>query len=128
MLTEEIKYKTFLDRDISFEGLFIIAVKTTGIFCRPTCTARKPKPENVEFYETAKDAIVHGYRPCKVCSPLEARGQAPDYVRALLLEINENPSNKITDYRLRQKGVEPHTLRRWFIKNGPIGIKRLMER
>ena len=101
-------------------GLFHAAVKTTGIFCRTTCTARKPKPENVEFYTTAKDAIVHGYRPCKVCSPLEARGQAPEYVRALLLEINDNPTIKITEYSLGQKGVEPHTLRRWFVKNHGI--------
>ncbi len=120
MLSKDTMYEALVKKDVTFDGAFFAAVKTTGIFCRPTCTARKPKPENVEFYATAKDAIVHGYRPCKVCSPMEARSQAPDYVRALLLEINENPASKITDYRLRQKGVEPHTLRRWFLKNQGI--------
>ena len=63
-------YKALVDKDVSYEGTFIAAVKTTGIFCRPTCTARKPKKENVEFYSTTKEAILKGYRPCKVCNPL----------------------------------------------------------
>ncbi len=63
MLSNEIMYKALVDKDSTYEGSFIAAVKTTGIFCRPTCTARKPKLENVEFYSTAKEAILKGYRP-----------------------------------------------------------------
>ena len=48
--TAERMYRASLDKDASFEGIFWMGVKTTGIFCRPTCTARKPKFENVEFF------------------------------------------------------------------------------
>ena len=50
--TAERMYRASLDKDASFEGVFWMGVKTTGIFCRPTCTARKPKFENVEFFDT----------------------------------------------------------------------------
>lgn len=117
MLTETIMYNALLRKDASFEGQFYVAVKTTGIFCRPSCTARKPKRENVEFFYNTKDAIVHGYRPCKVCSPLENLGSTPTYIKNIIKEINENPSAKIKDYHLRERGLEPNKLRRWFKKN-----------
>jgi AraC family transcriptional regulator of adaptative response/methylated-DNA-[protein]-cysteine methyltransferase len=50
MLTNEIMYKALVEKDFTFEGTFIATIKTTGIFCRSTCTARKPKIENVEFF------------------------------------------------------------------------------
>ena len=78
-------YKALVDKDVSYEGTFIAAVKTTGIFCRPTCTARKPKKENVEFYSTTKEAILKGYRPCKVCNPLEKLGETPNYIKNILV-------------------------------------------
>ena len=49
-------YQALVNKDSQFEGIFYAAIKTTGIFCRPTCTARKPKPENVEYYTNTKDA------------------------------------------------------------------------
>lgn len=107
----------FQNRDRQFEGLFIIAVKTTGIFCRPGCTARMPKKENVEFFDTAKEAMSNGYRPCKVCKPLEKSGEVPDEIKIILDEIENNPSGKITDYGLVKKGIEPSRVRRWFLKN-----------
>src|SRR5205823_7211899 len=55
-------YRALVERDQSFEGLFFACVRTTGIFCRPTCRARKPKPENVEFAATIQDALHRGYR------------------------------------------------------------------
>lgn len=48
--SKKIFYKALLERDSSFKGTFIVCVKTNGIFCRPTCSARKPKFENVEFF------------------------------------------------------------------------------
>jgi len=117
MLTEQIMYNALLKKDSSFEGIFFVAVKTTGIFCRPTCTARKPKRENVEFFPTSREAIIHGYRPCKVCSPLELMGKTPNDIIKLIKEINENTSMKINDYELRKRGLEPNKIRRWFKKN-----------
>lgn len=65
-LSIDLMYDAIVNKDTSFEGIFFTAVKTTGIFCRPSCTARKPKKENVEFFRTSKEAISKGYRPCKV--------------------------------------------------------------
>jgi len=113
-------YKALVDKDVSYEGTFIAAVKTTGIFCRPTCTARKPKKENVEFYSTTKEAILKGYRPCKVCNPLEKLGETPNYIKNILKELNDNPSLKFKDRDLTQQGVEPSKIRRWFLKNHGI--------
>jgi len=62
-------------RDARFDGRFFIAVRSTGIFCRPICPAR-PKPENCTFYETAAAAFEAGYRPCLRCRPEAAPGTA----------------------------------------------------
>ena len=120
MLTNTIMYKALVNKDVSYEGTFIAAVKTTGIFCRPTCTARKPKQENVEFFSTTKEAIISGYRPCKVCNPLEKLGATPDYIKEILKELNDNPSLKFKDWDLIQRGIEPNNIRRWFLKNHGI--------
>ncbi|GAB3223937.1 methylated-DNA--[protein]-cysteine S-methyltransferase [Hymenobacter seoulensis] len=113
-------YQALVAKDASYEGRFIAAVKTTGIFCRPTCTARKPKPENVEFFATTKEALLHGYRPCKVCTPLTARDTTPLFIHHLLQQLSAQPSVKITDYSLRQQGLEPATVRRWFLRQHGI--------
>jgi len=120
MLTNEIMYKALVEKDVNFEGTFIAAVKTTGIFCRPTCTARKPKAENVEFFNSTKEALLKGYRPCKVCNPLEKIGETPVYIKTLLNELNSDPSLKFKDWNLIQRGIEPSKLRRWFLKNHGI--------
>ncbi len=113
-------YKALVNKDVSYEGTFIAAIRTTGIFCRPTCTARKPKEENVEFFRTTKEAILKGYRPCKVCNPLEKLGETPGYVKDILEKLNVNPSIKMKDWDLTQKGIEPSKVRRWFLKNHGI--------
>jgi AraC family transcriptional regulator, regulatory protein of adaptative response / methylated-DNA-[protein]-cysteine methyltransferase len=107
-------YTALIKKDESFEGIFIVGVKTTGIFCRPTCTARKPKPENVEFFNSVREALLQGYRPCKVCNPLGNKGEVPTWLQPLLDEVNSNPGVRLTDYDLRSRGLEPHRVRRWF--------------
>ncbi len=120
MLTFEEKYDAFLRRDPSLEGVLFVAVKTTGIFCRPTCTARKPKSDNVIFYNNVKEALQNGYRPCKLCNPLEEPGRTPDYVEEIISELNKYPYKKIKDYELRERGINPAQIRRWFKKNHNI--------
>jgi AraC family transcriptional regulator of adaptative response/methylated-DNA-[protein]-cysteine methyltransferase len=120
MLTDDLMYKALVEKDSSFEGSFIAAVKTTGIFCRPTCTARKPKKTNVDFYKTTKEAILAGYRPCKVCNPLNILNETPVYVKGILDELNTDPSIKFKDWDLRKRGIEPNKMRRWFLKNHGI--------
>lgn len=56
-------------RDLSFDGVFFVGVKTTGIYCRPVCTARMPRRENIQFYPSAASAERAGYRPCLRCRP-----------------------------------------------------------
>ena len=62
-------YRALRTRDVRFDGRLFVAVKTTGIYCRPVCPARLPRPENVEFYSTAAAAQENGYRPCLRCRP-----------------------------------------------------------
>lgn len=119
-LTEDRMYQASLEKDSTFEGTYWMAVKTTGIFCRPTCTARKPKRENVEFFLDTKEAIAHGYRACKVCRPLEKLNETPSYIRELLNELMGDESVKIKDSDLIARNIEPVTVRRWFLKNHGI--------
>lgn len=116
-LSLERMYQAIIEKDSRFEGIFYTAVKTTGIFCRPTCTARKPKKENVEFFNSSLEAFKKGYRPCKVCKPLENLNQTPEPIRLLMDELSRDPSARFKDADLVAKGLEPHSVRRWFIKN-----------
>ena len=63
------RWIAFRTRDAAANGKFIVAVKTTGIYCRPVCPARPPKPENVEFFDTIPEAQRAGYRACLRCKP-----------------------------------------------------------
>ena len=110
-------YRASYEKNSDFEGVFWMGVKTTGIFCRPTCTARKPKPENVEFFDNTKDAIKKGYRPCKVCKPLENPDETPAEIQKLMDELAADPSLKFKDYDLVKRGLEPANVRRWFLKH-----------
>ncbi len=108
------KYNVLGTQDPSYEGLFITAVKTTGIFCRPSCRARKPKKENVVFFDTVKIALQHGFRPCKVCKPLEYLAETPEYITNLIEELHQDPNRRIKDSDLVERGLEPSRIRRWF--------------
>ncbi len=119
-ISDEIMYQASFAKNPEFEGVFWMGVKTTGIFCRPTCTARKPKFENVEFFNTTKEAILKGYRPCKVCKPLENPDETPVGIQILLNELAADPSLKFKDYDLVERGMEPATVRRWFLKHHGI--------
>ncbi|NNF57178.1 MAG: methylated-DNA--[protein]-cysteine S-methyltransferase [Rhodothermaceae bacterium] len=107
----------FLCRDAAYDGLFFTGVRTTGIFCRPTCSARKPKPENVEFFPSTGDALGAGYRPCLRCHPMEPSGHTPDWLHPLLTRIEETPLARVRDRDLVTLGLDPGRVRRWFQRN-----------
>ena len=115
-LTFDRMYKALVEKDSTFEGLFIVGVKTTGIFCRPTCSARKPKKENVEFFPSQKDALAGGYRACKVCKPMKVVGEKPDWLSGLMKQVEEGRV-KFRDYELREMGLSPSKIRRYFKQN-----------
>ena len=116
-LTFEQKYQAIVAKDSEYEGLFITAVKTTGIFCRPVCNARKPKRENVEFFENIHEAMQQGYRPCKVCRPMEHVGEIPARISQIMRSLENDPRLKLKDEDLRANGLEPNSVRRWFKRN-----------
>jgi len=64
--------QAMLDRDPEYDGVFFIAVKTTGVYCRPVCRVRQPLLKNVRFYQTAAAAEREGFRPCLRCRPESA--------------------------------------------------------
>ena len=107
-------YRALVERDQSFEGLFFACIRTTGIFCRPTCHARKPKPENVEYAPTIQEALHRGYRPCLLCEPMSAGTSAPNWLAPLLDEIRLYPDRKLRDHDLRVRGLDPVQVRRTF--------------
>jgi AraC family transcriptional regulator of adaptative response/methylated-DNA-[protein]-cysteine methyltransferase len=115
--TIEKYYQALLERDQGFVGIFFVGVKTTSVFCIATCRARKPKKENVTFYTTFKEALDNGFRPCKICKPTENANQAPEQVEKAIVLVKENPKEKITDDQLKQQGIRPEIVRRWFKKN-----------
>lgn len=112
--TSDAMYRAIADRDASFVGVFFVAVKTTGIFCRPGCPARVPLPKNVEFFERASDALYAGYRPCLRCRPMDAGDKPPSWIEPLLAAVEATPTERIKDCDLRQLGIAPERARRWF--------------
>lgn len=103
--------------DPSYDGIFFLGVRTTGIFCRPTCGARKPLPVNVEYFATPREALFAGYRPCKRCNPLAAIGEPPAWLNSLLGEVERDPARRFTDADIRYLGVDPARVRRFFQKS-----------
>lgn len=86
--TDEERWQALVEKDPGAEGKFFIAVRTTGIYCRPGCASRRPNRENVSFFESAAAAQAAGYRPCKRCQPersAERSEQAERIIQACAL-------------------------------------------
>ncbi|MGH6734874.1 MAG: bifunctional transcriptional activator/DNA repair enzyme AdaA [Methyloceanibacter sp.] len=101
-------------RDASYEGIFVVGVRTTGIFCRPTCPARKPLRANVEFFPGKSEALYAGFRPCLRCKPMNVGGTVPPLVETLRLEVEQRLAEPLRDRDLIDMGIEPSTARRQF--------------
>src|SRR3981189_3261810 len=110
----ETMYRALVDRDSSFEGLFFAGVRTTGIFCRPTCTAKKPARENVDFFATSSEALHGGYRPCLRCNPMDPDRRPPERVGRLRAEVERVQDGRLTDKELACMSIDPSTARRQF--------------
>lgn len=107
--------RAYMASDASYDGVFFLAVRTTGIFCKPSCRARKPLIKNVQFYKTVRESLASGYRPCLRCKPLEI-GAAPKWSVELLHAIEQNPNARWHDQDLRDLSLNPAAVRRYFIK------------
>src|SRR5687767_13242237 len=108
--------RAYVAKDSSYDGIFFLGVRTTGIFCRPSCPARKPLPQNVSYFSSVREAVFAGYRPCKRCRPLDAGGRPPEWVsRALVLA--GGTEERIKDSDLQRSGIDPFRARRYFQKH-----------
>jgi AraC family transcriptional regulator, regulatory protein of adaptative response / methylated-DNA-[protein]-cysteine methyltransferase len=91
-------------------------VRTTGVFCRPTCPARPPRRENCEFFADARHAMLASYRPCKRCRPLSPPNEASDVVRLLVDAVERAPDKRWRDADCDALHVHASTARRQFRK------------
>jgi AraC family transcriptional regulator, regulatory protein of adaptative response / methylated-DNA-[protein]-cysteine methyltransferase len=113
----DVMYAALAERDPTYEGIFFFGVRSTGVFCRPGCPARTPRFENVRYFTTPGEAATAGFRPCRRCAPTEPRGKVPPMVHRLLRELDAAPSLRLRDRDLRNRGIDPTALRRWFRKH-----------
>jgi AraC family transcriptional regulator of adaptative response/methylated-DNA-[protein]-cysteine methyltransferase len=113
-MNPEKQWQLVLARDARSDGKFVYAVRSTGIFCRPTCPSRRPTRKLVEFFATASDAERAGYRACKRCRPTEANPQVTKVYAACRL-IDENIDATLTLSAIgNQVGLSPFYLQRLF--------------
>lgn len=95
LVLEDTRWKLLLSRDRSADGTFFYSVASTGVYCRPSCGARTPRPENVQFHDTTGQAEAAGYRACKRCKPnaLNPAGAIAAKIATAcrLIERSENP-------------------------------------
>ena len=68
-LLDDPRWQAVLDRKTDADGTFVYAISTTGIYCRPTCPSRRPKPEHTQIFDHSRQAETAGYRPCLRCLP-----------------------------------------------------------
>jgi len=109
-------YAALLGRDADYDGVFYVGVRTTGIFCRPTCPARKPKRENCEFFADAQAALLASYRPCARCRPLSPPNETSDVIRRLVEAVERDPHRRWRDADFDALAVHSSTARRQFQK------------
>src|SRR5271169_3173789 len=89
--TEDPRWAAVVARDRAADGQFFYAVSTTGVYCRPSCAARRARPEHVSFHATASDAEQAGFRACKRCKPAQPSLAEPHAARvAELCRLLEN--------------------------------------
>lgn len=107
-------YDALIARDQSFDGQVFVCVSSTGVFCRLTCPARKPKRENCTFYPTINECMQAGFRPCKRCHPLQAAALADPAITVLLDALDKQPDLRWSEEDVIRLGYDPSTVRRSF--------------
>ncbi len=118
MIDPDFAWAAFLRRDRSFDGQFVGAVKTTRIFCKPSCPVRHPMQKNVVFYATNDEAIAAGYRACMRCRPQDVARDEIAVAKALeILASDDPPSLEILAVAV---GYAPHHFHRLFKRH--VGV------
>ncbi len=107
-------YKALIHRDPAFEGRAWVGIATTGIFCRLTCPARKPRPENCRWFASPAEALAAGFRPCRRCHPLSPEAGGDKVLTRMLDALNADPARRWTEADVAALGLDPSTVRRAF--------------
>ncbi|WP_239616571.1 bifunctional transcriptional activator/DNA repair enzyme AdaA [Cohnella mopanensis] len=115
-LTDD-RWLAIINNDASFDGQFYYAVKTTGIFCRPSCKSKPPNKENIGLFQTAEQALAANYRPCKRCKPTGQRLPDDEWVSLVTHYIDHYYREKLTLQHLADMSHgSPYHLHRIFKK------------
>ena len=119
----EVYWRAVLSKNARFDGLFVYAVRSTGIFCRPSCPARRPRRDNVVFYRAMDMARLAGFRPCRRCHPQM-------YEQVLLKQHQDRELEIARDVQRAMQPVEPPRIDGWDMSCGsrPLqpGWRRLL--
>lgn len=115
-ILNDARWAALQSRDASADGRFFYAVKTTGVYCRPSCAARTPRPENVEFYPSPAHAERAGFRPCRRCKPAQAPAaeRSAALVAAMCRHLEESESPLTLEALARHVGLSPFHAHRLF--------------
>src|SRR4051812_28030502 len=113
LLDPDTAWAAFMRRDRSWDGRVIGAVKTTGIYCKPSCPARRPKRENVTFYASAEEARTAGFRPCLRCKPDEVGRDREAVAAAVKLIERADEAPNLAEIA-EAVGYAPHRFQRIF--------------
>jgi AraC family transcriptional regulator of adaptative response/methylated-DNA-[protein]-cysteine methyltransferase len=112
-IDDQSAWAAFVRRDRGFDGSLVVAVRTTRIYCKPSCPARRPRRENVLFFRAASAAREEGFRPCLRCRPDEAARDSGAVARAVTLLETEDAIPSLA--RLAAEvGYAPHHFQRMF--------------
>lgn len=107
-------YAALIARDPTWDGRAFVGVSSTGVFCRLTCPARKPKPENCAFFASPAACFDAGFRPCKRCHPLHSLIPDDPSVQDLLTRLDTDPARRWSEADVVALGHDPSTIRRAF--------------
>ncbi|MEL6642008.1 MAG: trifunctional transcriptional activator/DNA repair protein Ada/methylated-DNA--[protein]-cysteine S-methyltransferase [Pseudomonadota bacterium] len=113
--SDEALYAALIARDTGYDGRAWVGVTSTGVFCRLSCPARKPKAENCQWFSAPAACLSAGFRPCKRCNPLMTR--ADPVMTELLTALDADPTHRWSEGDLVKRGFDPSTVRRAFKRN-----------
>jgi AraC family transcriptional regulator of adaptative response/methylated-DNA-[protein]-cysteine methyltransferase len=110
------RWQKLISKDSFSDGIFYYSVKTTGVYCRPSCGARAPKPENVDFYTSTTEAEKAGFRPCKRCKPdqLSLKKQQTQLITDLCRWIEQGDESPTLENLAKRAQMSPFHLHRVF--------------
>ena len=128
-LSDDDRWNAFATRDRNYDGAFVMGVRTTGVYCRPSCPARRPHRHNTQFFETPAEAEQAGFRPCKRCRPHAVDGAPIERsVQAARAYLDARVGQRVPLARLgKAVGLSPWHVQRAFTRLVGVSPKAYQE-